>query len=159
MLKRIENKAKKAAVTGNDAILKHAAADRAAQVGGGNYPPLRYSQEETDRLLAEAYGSIPERAGKRGTRNLQRQSNRWHAVRKARKISKKNYGIKTHTRRMETRSKLVRDVKGVKEEAPSLRERDAAYQQQVLQRWVEFMIVHPNDDDDADARAREKDNA
>jgi hypothetical protein len=157
VLKRIANKAQKAAVTGKDAILKHATADRAAQVGGGMYPPLRYSQEETDRLLAEAYGSIPERAGKRGTRNLQRQSNRWHAVRKARKISKKNYGIKTHTRRMEARSNLVRDVKEVKKAAPALREREAAYQQHVLQRWVEFMIVNPKDG--ADSEAREKDNA
>ena len=120
------------------------------QIGGrknsldGQYPPLRYSQEDTDRLLAEAYGAIPERAGKRGTRNLQRQSNRWHAVRKARKISKRNYGIRSHVRRMEVRSMVVRDVKQVKKDAPAIRQLDAMYQRHVLNRWAEIMLLPPS---------------
>lgn len=109
-------------------------------VGGGQYAPQRYSEEETERLLAEAYANIPKRDGKRGTRQLQRQSNRWHAVRKARKIAKKNYGIKQHTRRMERRSLVVRNVLQAKEDAPATRERDAAYQQHVLEQWTQAMF-------------------
>ena len=121
--------------------------DKDLQLGGGQYPPLRYSEEETNRLLAEAYANIPERAGKRGTRNLQRQSNRWHDVRKARKVMKKNYGIKQHTKRMETRSKVVAAVKGVKADAPATRERDAAYQQHVMERWTQVMFGGDDDDE------------
>lgn len=37
------------------------------QLKGGEFPALRYSDEETERLLTEAYAAIPPRAGKRGT--------------------------------------------------------------------------------------------
>ena len=42
---------------------------------------------------------------------------------------------------METRSKVVAAVKGVKADAPATRERDAAYQQQhVMERWTHVMF-------------------
>jgi hypothetical protein len=121
------------------------------QLGGGEYPPLRYSEEETNRLLEEAYASIPERAGKRGTRNLRRQANRWEAVRTARNLSKTNYGIRTHERRMAHRSRLATEVRQVKEDAPSVRERDAAYQQYVLEQWTHRMFEEQEQGDEKDS--------
>jgi hypothetical protein len=125
-------------------------------VGGGQYPPLRYSPEETDRLLKEAYDNLPKRTGKRGTRNLKRQANRWHAVRKARKIAKKNYGIRKHERRMAERSRISREVRETKAEAPLIRERDAAYQQHVLERWTEIMFGTTLEDNSADEERKAK---
>jgi hypothetical protein len=119
------------------------------QLGGGEYPPLRYSEEETNRLLEEAYASIPERAGKRGTRNLRRQSNRWEVVRRARNLSKTNYGIRTHERRMAHRSRLATEVRQVKQDAPSVRERDTAYQQYVLEKWTNIMFDEQEEKDSA----------
>ena len=55
---------------------------------------------------------------------------------------------------MLVRSKVVRDVKDVKLEAPAVRERDAAYQAHVLQQWVKIMIVNPL----GDAQATENEN-
>lgn len=119
-------------------------------VGGGQYPPLRYNEEETERLLKEAYGGIPKRDGKRGTRHLQRQSNRWHKVRQARKISKKNYGVKQHERRMLKRSAVVRDVKQMKLDAVGIREHEAAYQGAVAARWTQVMLGLDGDDSDGE---------
>eukprot|EP00545_Synedropsis_sp_CCMP1620_P008377 CAMPEP_0119029696 /NCGR_PEP_ID=MMETSP1176-20130426/40652_1 /TAXON_ID=265551 /ORGANISM="Synedropsis recta cf, Strain CCMP1620" /LENGTH=222 /DNA_ID=CAMNT_0006986047 /DNA_START=92 /DNA_END=760 /DNA_ORIENTATION=- len=115
-------------------------------IGGGQYPPLRYSEEETERLLKEAYANIPKRDGKRGTRNLQRQSNRWHKVRQARKIAKKNYGIKQHERRMLKRSQVVSDVKQVKVDAVGIRELEQAYQGFVASQWTKIMFAEDETD-------------
>jgi hypothetical protein len=116
-------------------------------IGGGQYPALQYNEEETERLLAEAYANIPKRDGKRGNRHLQRESNRWHEVRKARKISKRNYGIRQHERRMLKRSKAVRDVKQAKLDAVGIREHDAAYQQAVTDEWTRIMFGSDSNDD------------
>ena len=48
-----------------------------AELGLGKFPATRYSPEETERLLAEAMAMLPKREGKRGTRNLRRQKNRY----------------------------------------------------------------------------------
>jgi len=37
------------------------------------FPAIRYSPEETEELLQQAYAALPVRDGKRGTRNLRRQ--------------------------------------------------------------------------------------
>jgi len=114
---------------------------RLTDIGGGEYPPLRLSDEETERLLRQAYEAIPERTGKRGTRNLKRQEKRWHLVRKARK--KVKYHLAIHQeRKMQKRSDKVREVKEVLAQAPVLRERDRAYQARVLQRWIKTMTAH-----------------
>lgn len=89
--------------------------------------------------MAEAYANLPTRDGKRGTRNLQRQSNRWRAVRKI-KATQKQFKVKAHFRKMEKRSRIVKEVLSVKEDAPALRERDAAYQQWVLEKWASSMV-------------------
>lgn len=124
------------------------------EIGGGQYPALQYSEEETERLLAEAYAGLPKKAGKRGTKHLQRESNRWHVIRKAAKVRKKNYGIRQHTRRMLKRSKVVRDVKQMKVDAVGIREHEAAYQQIVADEWTRIMLGG-NDDDGAEGEQQE----
>ncbi len=105
--------------------------------GTGQFPPLRYSDEETERLLAQAYASIPERTGKRGTRALKRQKVRYHGIRKARSI-KKAERIAHHFDRMEKRSKKVQDILRMKEIAVESREEDKAYQMEVLKKWADM---------------------
>jgi hypothetical protein len=96
-------------------------------------------------LLAEAYAAVPERAGKRGTRNLKRQGVRWHLVRKIHK--KYKYHMEGHqTRKMEKRSLKIKLVKGVLEASPSIRERDRAYQAQVFERWAANMVQDPGEE-------------
>lgn len=117
---------------------------RLTKAGGGLYPPLRYSPEETELLLKEAYAAVPERAGKRGTRQAKRQFRRWQAVRKIRKKYKKSL-IRAHFRKMEKRSDKVAKVKAVLEEAPDIVKRDREYQAEVFRRWAETMLKHSAD--------------
>ena len=112
---------------------------RLTDVGGGLFPPMRYSDEETERLLAQAYAALPKRTGKRGTRNLKRQNYRWFLVRKIRKKYKRQMAA-FQIRKMEKRSRKIRDVKQVLNEAPSVRERDRAYQAEVFRRWAANMV-------------------
>jgi len=123
-----------------EALLRPKEVDEITLPKNGQFPALRYSPEETQRLLNEAYAGLPKKAGKRGTRNLRRQKRRWFLVRKIKKISKKNYGIRTHERRMQKRSQVVKDVKHAKREAPAIREREAAYQKHVLEQWTKVMF-------------------
>ena len=111
---------------------------RMTDIGGGEYPPLRYSDEETERLLAQAYAALPKRDGKRGTRNLKRQKRRWWLVRQIRKKNKKNI-IRNHERRMAERSRRIKSVKTVLADGPEIRNKDREYQWQVLQRWTATM--------------------
>jgi len=116
-----------------------------SELGGGEYPPERYSDEETERLLALAYANIPERAGKRGTRNLKRQHLRWHYVRRARKKLKREK-IQAHFRRMAKRSRIAKEVMAIKATSADVVEKEQAYQQQVLERYLaQTMQVHKND--------------
>jgi hypothetical protein len=114
-------------------------------MGGGEYPPLRYSDSETERLLAEAYAAVPTRDGKRGTRNLKRQGTRWHLVRKIHK--KVKYHMAEHqTRKMAKRSLKIKQVKGVLEASPGIRESDRAYQARVFERWAANMVPNPGEE-------------
>jgi hypothetical protein len=101
------------------------------------FPTKRYSDEETERLLKMAFAALPERTGKRGTRNLKRQENRWFLVRKIH-AKKKRQMYQAHLRRMEERSKRMREIREGKMAAPDTRTRDREYQRQVLQRWVQI---------------------
>lgn len=113
---------------------------RMTDIGSGQYPPLRYSDEETERLLALAYASIPPRAGKRGTRNLKRQNRRWHLVRKIRQ--KYKHQLAQHQeRKMIKRSEKVKSVKAVLEVAPEICAKDREYQMQVFRRWSATMTM------------------
>jgi hypothetical protein len=100
--------------------------------GGGHFPPMRYSDEETERLLKMAYAAIPPRAGRRGTRSLKRQKYRWHLVRRIRRVYKAHI-VRFHARRMEKRSLKIKQVKAMIQGAPEVVARDEAYRQQVLE--------------------------
>jgi len=102
------------------------------------FPAIRYSPEETEDLLKQAYEALPERAGKRGNRNQRRQNLRWKRVRRIRSDYKAHM-VDAHYDRMEAR-KYKRDrTKDALEEAPRQRDRDVAYQGGVLKRWMETM--------------------
>ncbi len=121
------------------------------------FPAVRYSVEETQELLKQAYAALPERAGKRGNRNLRRQANRWKAVRDGRSQYKKNI-ILAHERRMEHR-KYKRDrVIQAKDEAPVQREKDVAYQSHVLRMWAQRMYGVGEGDGNVDPNNVEKGN-
>jgi hypothetical protein len=112
---------------------------RLTEAGGGQYPPMRYEDAETERLLAEAYAAIPARAGKRGTRSLKRQKKRWHLVKQIH--SKYKYHMANfQERKMEKRKQRMESVREVLDVAPSVRELDRAYQAKVFQRWAATMV-------------------
>jgi hypothetical protein len=98
------------------------------------FPSIRYSPEETQELLRQAYEALPERTGKRGNRNLRRQALRWKKVRKIRSDYKANI-INAHERRMEYRHYKRQRVIQAKEDAVTQRQKDLEYQKQVLERW------------------------
>jgi len=108
-------------------------------LGGGLFPPLKYSDEDTARLLEEAYAAIPARGGKRGTRNLKRQRVRWHRVRKIRAKQKK-FKERAHYRKMEKRSRIVKEVLEIKESAAEIRAKEQAYQDAVFRKWTQQML-------------------
>eukprot|EP00533_Pseudo-nitzschia_delicatissima_P012262 CAMPEP_0197266762 /NCGR_PEP_ID=MMETSP1432-20130617/3192_1 /TAXON_ID=44447 /ORGANISM="Pseudo-nitzschia delicatissima, Strain UNC1205" /LENGTH=325 /DNA_ID=CAMNT_0042731655 /DNA_START=155 /DNA_END=1132 /DNA_ORIENTATION=+ len=102
------------------------------------FPAIRYSPEETEDLLQQAYAVLPARDGKRGTRNLRRQETRWKRVRKIRSDYKAHM-INAHSNRMEAR-KYKRDrTKDALESASEQRQSDLDYQGMVLKRWMETM--------------------
>ena len=125
---------------------EEAAAGGAAGGGGpgSQFPALRYSDEETERLLAEAYANLPERAGKRGTRHLKRERQRWFRARlNARK--KKEERIAEHSRRMEKRSRVVKEVLAVKDEAEDVRDAERQYQEEVMRAWATKAVLTTSD--------------
>lgn len=111
--------------------------ERLIEAGPGQFPPLRYSDEETERLLKEAYENIPVRTGKRGTRSFKRQKVRFIKIRKARSI-KKMEKVRHHFDRMEKRSAKVKGIQKMKEIAVENREEDRLYQESVLKKWAEM---------------------
>lgn len=119
---------------------QNAANDNNVQLGGGHFPALRFSEEETARLLQEAFEGIPKRTGKRGTRNLKRQENKARKIRQYNAIRKQEK-INAHFRKMAKRSQKVKDIRAVYDDAPALRERDQLYQQKVLERWTQIAMA------------------
>eukprot|EP00580_Thalassiosira_gravida_P002689 CAMPEP_0201620692 /NCGR_PEP_ID=MMETSP0492-20130828/44788_1 /ASSEMBLY_ACC=CAM_ASM_000837 /TAXON_ID=420259 /ORGANISM="Thalassiosira gravida, Strain GMp14c1" /LENGTH=254 /DNA_ID=CAMNT_0048089961 /DNA_START=138 /DNA_END=902 /DNA_ORIENTATION=+ len=116
-----------------EAMLK--GVDDTTQLKGGEFPALSYSEEETERLLAEAYSSMPPRAGKRGTNNLKRQERRWF-IKRQYDYKKKREKIAAHEKRLAKRKVTAEAMKQAREEAPAVREREREYQDMVLQRWA-----------------------
>lgn len=105
-------------------------------------PAIRYSEEETAKLLKLAFESLPARTGKRGTRNLKRQARRWKLVRQIRAKYKRNM-MAAHERRMEKRHWKREQTKEAKEAAPAMCAKDAEYQAQILRRWADTMFNDP----------------
>lgn len=113
---------------------------RFTNVGGGKFPPLRYSPEETERLLQLAHDAIPKRQPHhRATRRKKRQKRRWRLVRQIRKKYKQHMA-KYQERKMIKRSEKVRAVKEVLAEAPAQVQRDREYQMMNLKSWRETMV-------------------
>jgi len=105
--------------------------------GPGQFPPLRYNDEETEKLLQEAYANLPQKGGKRGTRKLKREKNRYHGIRKARSI-KKMEKINHHFDVMEKRSIKSASIRKVRDLAIEVRVEDKDYQMQILKTWAEM---------------------
>ena len=105
------------------------------QLKGGEFPSLRYSDEETERLLAQAYAAIPPRAGKRGTRNLKRQKRRWE-IKRQYDATKKSERIAEHGRRMAKRHEISQAMYNIRVEGVDIREREREYQMGVVERWA-----------------------
>lgn len=115
-----------------------AASAGSATTANTKFPAIRYSVDETQELLRQAYEALPEREGKRGTRNLRRQADRWKAVRDGRSQYKKHI-VLAHGRRMEKR-KYKRDrVVQAKVDASVQRQNDVEYQARVLKVWAQKM--------------------
>ena len=112
------------------------------KVGGGRFPSQRYSDEETQRLLDEAHANIPKRAGKRGTKNLKRQANRWKVI-YADRARRKEDNIKAHDRRMEKRSRIAKEAREVRLGAEMIREEEKEYHMTVLAKWAEIHNLVP----------------
>ena len=104
------------------------------------FPAIRYTPEQTQELLRQAFEALPERAGKRGNRNMRRQERRWKLVRKIRSDYKANI-VAAHERRMEHRHYKRQRVIQAKEDAISQREKDLQYQKNVLERWVKHFVM------------------
>ncbi|GKY95747.1 hypothetical protein MPSEU_000535500 [Mayamaea pseudoterrestris] len=124
---------------------KLAERQRLTESGGGQFPPMRYEDSETERLLAEAYAAIPERAGKRGTRNLKRQSKRWFLVRQIH-AKYKNHMARFQEKKMEKRKDRMAQVREALEAAPAQRAADREYQAKVFQRWAATMALDQGED-------------
>jgi len=115
------------------------------------FPAIRYSPEETQELLRQAYEALPERAGKRGNRNLRRQARRWKIVRDIRSQYKANL-VAAHERRMEKRADKRQRVLQAQRDAVVQRQNDAAYRSDVLRRYIKTMYgVELNDGSATDA--------
>jgi hypothetical protein len=112
---------------------------RLAGGGGGEFPPMRYSDEETERLLQQAYAAIPKRMGKRGTLQLKRQKRRWHLVREIHRKYKAHI-VKFHFRRMKRRStKIKQIIEFISNVAPNTVHQDREYQDAVRQRYLSMI--------------------
>lgn len=112
------------------------------------FPAIRYSPEETQELLRQAYEALPERMGKRGHRNLRRQARRWKLVRDIRSQYKAHL-FAAHERRMEKRHEKRQRVLQAQHNAVVQRQQDAVYQSGILKNYMKTMYgVELNDSSD-----------
>lgn len=118
------------------------------------FPALRYSPEETQELLRQAYEALPERAGKRGNRNLRRQNRRWKLVRDIRSQYKAHI-MDAHERRMEKRHDKRQRVLHAQRDAVQQRQKDVDYQTNLLHQWVNTMYGVDLAAKDAEAKIEE----
>jgi hypothetical protein len=137
--KKIRQKDKKKMSENQRRILDR---QRLTGTGGGEYPPLRFSDEETAQLLAQAYAALPKRTGRRGGRNLKRQERRWRLVREIR-ARQKVHIIAAHGRRMMKRHTKIKQIQEILATAPAAVRRDREYQLSVYRRWAATMGLSP----------------
>ena len=110
---------------------------------------MRYSDEETERLLAEAYAALPEKGISKKTRHKKRMANRFKAIRKARYL-KKQEKIAHHFATMAKRKRISNEVRKVVDEAVEVRSRDLEYQKRVLKKWavIQGLVVEQEEGED-----------
>lgn len=122
---------------------------RMTDVGTGQFPPLRYSDEETEKLLAEAYAALPEKGISKKRRHKQRMANRFKAIRKARHL-KKQEKIAHHFATMAKRNIISNQVRRVVNESVEVRNQDLEYQRRVLKKWavIQTLAVEEEGEDD-----------
>jgi hypothetical protein len=111
---------------------------RLAGGGGGEFPPMRYSDEETERLLIQAYSAIPPRMGKRGTLQLKRQKRRWHLVKEIHR-KYKTHIMNHHAVSMKKRSQKIKQIVEFLKIAPSIVQQDKEYQERVRERYMNMI--------------------
>ena len=112
-------------------------------MGGGEYPVLRLGEEETEKLLKEAFAAVPPRAGPRRVRRKKRNAIREELKRQYAK-KKKEERIQTHFRRMEKRSTTIKAVLQMKADAIEIRQTEQEYQQSILQKYHELLQAKNN---------------
>lgn len=108
---------------------------RTEDVGRGLYPPLRYSEEETSRLLAEAYAAIPARAGPRRSRRKKRERMRQRTIAYINKKYKDNLRD-AYYRKMADRSRIAKERKVIRATAEIIIESERKYQDSILERFL-----------------------
>lgn len=109
--------------------------ERRLQIQTGEYPSLRLSDDETQRLLEQAKAAIPVRTGKRGTKRIFRNFQRWWRVRKCRKKYRRQIAA-ANVRKDLARQRNWKIVKAMIQFTPHCQAADRSYQWEAFQRWV-----------------------
>jgi len=108
-------------------------------IGGGEFPPEVWSEEETERLLKEAFDNLPVREGKRGTKNLKRQKLRWQKKRMY--DAKKKYERRLeHEQRMAKRSAIADACRSIRSSAETVRAAEKQYQENMYNDWARRIV-------------------
>ena len=105
------------------------------KLGGGHFPTLRYSDEETERLLAQVYASIPPHAGQWGTHHLKHQKIQWAKKHKQDRIYK-DQQIKTHECHMAWQSCIAKECQAIHDSAEETCHQELEYQKFILHQWA-----------------------
>jgi len=113
---------------------------RSAGTERGLYPAERFSEEETQRLLEEAYAGIPPRAGPRRSRAKKRMRQRFWRMRRYH-AKKKRERIRAHFRRQEKQKQMIQAIRDVRAEAPEIVEETQKYQQHVLDHYAKMVNI------------------
>ena len=108
---------------------------RLTDVGPGQFPPLRFSDDKTQELLQQAYANIPPRMGKRGTRQAKRMKQKFWRMRRHHAKYKRER-IAHHFKTMEKRSRIAAEVRAVREEAEEVKKVEKEYQMEVLKQFA-----------------------
>lgn len=111
---------------------------------------MRYADEETEKLLKEAYANLPAKGISKKTRQKKRQLTRFKAIRKMRHV-KKQERIAHHFATMGRRSAISKEVRAVIDGADEVRVGDLNYQKEVLKKWALVQgLVEGSKDDGSD---------
>lgn len=111
---------------------------------GGEFPPEIFSDEETEALLKEAWGNLPERTGKRGNNHLKREKLRW-GLKRAYDAKKKRERILKHEDTMARRSAVAHACRSIRETAEDVRQAELEYRENISRQWASNMVNAKNE--------------